>query len=136
MVVLEILRQDPNQMCIIQHDEVIKAFASDRSDQQPLGISVLPRRSGCGQHLCDAHAAKSFADDVPVGAVAVADEESWRLVVRERLDELLCRPKGSGVRRDVEVHNPTPVEPQDNEAVEDAERYRRHGEEVDGGDVF
>ena len=35
---------------------------------------LLPGRSGCGQHLCDAHAAKSFAHDVPVGAVAVADD--------------------------------------------------------------
>ena len=74
MVVLEVLTQDPEQMRLAQHDEVIKAFASDRSDQ-PLGISVLPRRSGCSQHLCDAHAAKSFAHDVPVGAVAVADED-------------------------------------------------------------
>ncbi len=75
MVIFEVLTEDPEQMPIAQHDEVIKAFSSDRSDQ-PLGISVLPGRSGCGQHLFDAHAAKSFAHNVPGGADAVADEEA------------------------------------------------------------
>ncbi len=88
MVVLEVLTEDPEQMPLAQHDEVIETFSSDRSDQ-PLGISVLPGRSGCGQHLRDAHAAKSFAHDLPVGAVAVADEEARCLMKRERLDQSL-----------------------------------------------
>ncbi len=134
MVILEVLSENPAQMPLAQHDEVIETFSSDRSDQ-PLGISVLPGRSGCGQHRCDAHAAKSFAHDVPVRAIAVADEESWRLVVRKRLDELLGRPSGRGIRRDVEVHHAAPIEAEDHEAVEDPECDGRHSEEVDGGDV-
>ena len=48
----------------------------------------------------------------------------------EPLNELLSLPRGSGIRRGVEAQNPTPVETQGNEAVEDAERYRRHAAEV------
>ncbi len=42
--------------------------------------------------LCDAHAAKSLAHGVPIGAVAVADEEARRLIKRERFDKLLGSP--------------------------------------------
>ena len=135
MVILEVLTEDPEQMPLAQHDEVIETFSSDRSDQ-PFCVPVLPGRSGCGQHLFDAHAAKSFAYDVPVGAVAVADEEARCLMKRERLDQLLGRPSGRGIHRDVEVHHAAPIEAEDHEAVEDPECDGRHGEEVDGGDVF
>ena len=33
IVVLEVLRQDPNQICVIQHDNVIGALATNRADQ-------------------------------------------------------------------------------------------------------
>ena len=83
----------------------------------------------------DVHSVESALNGGAVNAVAIADEEVRCSMKRERLDQLLCRPRGSGVRRDVEVHHAAPIEAEDHEAVEDPECDGRHGEEVDDSDV-
>jgi hypothetical protein len=62
IIVGSILRQDPAQMCLAQDDEMVHAFASDRSDQ-PFGKAVLPRRGWCSRFVPDAHGAQSTCDD-------------------------------------------------------------------------
>lgn len=57
------------------------------------------------------------------------------LVVGKRLSDLLSDPECAGMRRHVEVHEPSAVMAQDNEAEQDTEGDRRDGEEVDSGDL-
>src|SRR5437899_10050169 len=45
VVVVDVLRQDLSKMPFADHDDVVKAFPSNRADH-PLGIRVLPRRAG------------------------------------------------------------------------------------------
>jgi hypothetical protein len=41
-------------MRLAQHDDVVHALATDRSDQ-PLGKRILPRRARCNGFVADAH---------------------------------------------------------------------------------
>ncbi len=52
----------------------------------------------------------------------------------ESLAQLLDDPFGRRMRRDVEMQDPPSPVLDDEEAVEQLERGRRHGEEVEGGD--
>ena len=55
IVVLEVLRQDPNQICVIQHDNVIGALATNRADQACYVLMLIGEGlSGpqIGRHVC------------------------------------------------------------------------------------
>ncbi len=53
-VVFEIIFQDPAQPSLMEDNDVIEAFSSNRSDQ-PLNIGVLPRALGRSQDFVNAH---------------------------------------------------------------------------------
>jgi len=50
VVVVDVLRQNRPQMLLAVHHNMIETFASTRSNQ-PLGIRVLPRRTGRNYRL-------------------------------------------------------------------------------------
>src|SRR6266446_7715377 len=52
VVVVDVLRQDLAKMPFADHDNVVKAFPSNRANH-PLGIRVLPRRAGRDDRLPD-----------------------------------------------------------------------------------
>ncbi len=70
-----------------------------------------------------------------VDPVAVTQQEPWRTVLRESLDDLLGGPFGSGVGRDVEVKHASLAVGEDEEDEEDLVTHGRDDEEVDGNDV-
>jgi hypothetical protein len=41
VVVAKVLRQDPVQVILVQHDHVVQAFPTDGADQ-PLDVGILP----------------------------------------------------------------------------------------------
>jgi hypothetical protein len=53
VVVVDVLRQNRPQMLLAVHHNMIETFASTRSNQ-PLGIRVLPRRTGRNYRLPNA----------------------------------------------------------------------------------
>ncbi len=134
VVVLEVLTENSNQMCLVQGDDVIKALATDRADQA-LGVSVLPRGARCRQHFLDSQIGSPRANDISVDTVAISDEESWCFIEGQGFGKLLRRPPACRVCRCIEVYDAAPIETEDDEAVEDAVRHSWHSKEVDRGDV-
>ena len=134
MVIVEIGIQNPLQVDLVQHDQVVEAFPANRSDD-PLDVRILPGRLGRDRDFVDAQPLDAFAEVVAVDAVAVSDHVSRGFVEGEGLDDLLSRPPGRGIRGDVEVDHAATIVAEDDKAVEHAERGRRHGEEVDGDQV-
>jgi|SRR5580704_17889094 hypothetical protein len=58
------------KMLFAEHDNVVKTFPPDRTDR-PFTISVLPRRSGRGWPIPNAHRPKAADEDATVDGVAV-----------------------------------------------------------------
>ena len=54
VVVVEVRRQHSAQVPLVENDDVIEAFATDRADDA-FDICVLPRRSRRGGDLLDGH---------------------------------------------------------------------------------
>ncbi|GAC1563113.1 MAG: hypothetical protein NVS2B5_28370 [Beijerinckiaceae bacterium] len=60
------------QMPLAKHDDVVKAFASDRTDQ-PFSMSILPWRLRRRWPITNAHRANAPGIDFAVGSIAIAD---------------------------------------------------------------
>jgi hypothetical protein len=108
MVVREVVREKVSEMARIPDDHVVKALATNRSDQAFDG-GVLPRRAGGREYLGHRESGHPAAELVPIDAIPIAQEEPWRAVPRQSIDELLRRPRAGGVLGDVEVDHATPV---------------------------
>src|SRR6266849_9753755 len=91
-------------MSLVEHDHVVEKLSPNRADHS-LRVRVLPWRPCCGQDLDDSEVLYAPSEDVTIGGIAVAQEVSGRRVFRERLDDLLRRPGGSGGIGYVEVHD-------------------------------
>jgi hypothetical protein len=61
------------EMPLPEHDDMVQAIASDRTDR-PFTISILPRRSRCGWPIPNAHRPKAADEDVTVDGVAVTND--------------------------------------------------------------
>src|SRR5262245_26768375 len=73
VVVGEIGTQEPTQMPLVEHDEVVEAFAVDGANNT-LGEGILPRRVGRDGNLVNAQVVDSAVEGVAVDRVAIADE--------------------------------------------------------------
>ena len=134
VVVLEVLTENSNQMCLVQDDDVIKALATNRADQA-FCVSVLPRGTWCRQHFLDSQIGDSRANDISVDTVAISDKESWCFIEGKGFGKLLRRLLGSGIRRDIEVQDASSIKTENDEAEEDTIRHGWHRKEVDRHDV-
>src|SRR5215207_2833917 len=117
-----------------KHDNMINALPSDRTDQ-PFRISVLPRRSGRGRSISDAHGANTPKQHLAIRSVAVMDKIARSLVPSAGLDQLPGDPFRGRMCRGAQPQNPTPVMPQDEQAVQKPEPDCWHYEQVDRGDA-
>ena len=134
MVVVKILAENPQQMSFAEHDDVVKALTPDRADD-PLGIRVLPGATRGNDHLLDSQRADALLEHLPVDGVPVTEQIARGPAKGERFDDLLGGPRRCGMSRHVEVDDPPTLVTEHDEAEQHAEADRRHGEEVDGGDV-
>ena len=64
MVVAEVVREDPPEMTLVDHDDVIKALAADGPDE-PLYEGILPRASRRCNDLLESHPCDPLAEDRP-----------------------------------------------------------------------
>ena len=70
-----------------KHHDMIDALPSDRTDQ-PLRISVLPRRSRRDRSISDAHGANTPKEHLAIGSITVMDKIAWSLVPSVGPDQL------------------------------------------------
>ncbi len=130
MVVVEVIGEDPSEVALVENDAVIKALASNRSDES-LHIRILPWRSWRHDYYFDTHALDALAEVPAVDAVAVSDQEARGFVIRKGFNELLSRPLGRRICCYVEVDDHAAVMAKHQEAKQDAKRRGRHSEEID-----
>src|SRR6266481_8761945 len=97
VVIVHVRQQHVTEVALAEHNNVVKAFPSDRTDR-PFTISILPRRSGRGRPIPNAHRPKAVDEDVTIGGVAVTDDVSRRSFPTIGLGELARNPFSRWVR--------------------------------------
>ena len=75
VVIIEVLIQNPQQVSLVEHDDVMKALASDGADH-PLRVRILPWGSWCYYDFFDSRVLDPLAEKVTVDGVAIAKEEA------------------------------------------------------------
>ena len=108
-------------MSLVEHDDVMKALASEGADH-PLRVRILPWRSWCCYDFFDAHVLDPPAEVITVDRIPITDQKSRRLVFGKRLDDLLSCPLGRRMRSDVEMDDVTSVVAHYDEGEQYAER--------------
>jgi hypothetical protein len=73
VVITHVRQQDVTEVSLAEHNNVVKAFPSDRADQ-PFSISILPRGARRCRSIADAYRSESADKDLTIGAVPVANE--------------------------------------------------------------
>ena len=91
VVVVGIFAQQFAQMALIDDDQMIQAFPSDRSDQA-LNISVLPRRTRCSWSIPNSHGVQPLLEDLAKGAVTIANKMARRPVPGKGFGDLMRKP--------------------------------------------
>jgi hypothetical protein len=102
------------------HRQVVEAFATNRADE-PLDVSVLPRRARCDGVIADTHCSNALGVCWPERAVAVTNQMTWRFAPRKGFGHLTCNP----LRRWIAGHGDPEHSPsgvvKDHEAVQQFE---------------
>ena len=119
------------EVSFAKDNHMVNALPPDRPDQ-PLRISVLPRRPRGYRSISDSHGANTPNKWLTIGSVAIADEITGSLVPSAGLDQLLGDPF-RGWMHGAEPQKPAPVMPQDEQTIQKPERNRRHYEQVNRG---
>ena len=96
----------------------------------------LPRTPDARAHCLNAGGLQQIQHLGAEFGVAVQDGVFVRASIRECLAQLLANPCGGRMRGDVEVQDLAAVVVNDEEAVQQTEGRRWHGEEVQGDDGF
>jgi hypothetical protein len=92
-------------MALIDDEHVVEAFGPDRS-HPTLGNRVGPRRSKWRARLDNTEITNPPIEASCITVVAVVNEKAWRLAVpTAAFYDLLCRPTGGWVGRDLHVQN-------------------------------
>ena len=104
MIIVEVSGKDVLEMAFVQHDDMIKAVASQGSDES-LHERVLPRTSRCTQDLLDSHTSDPPLKFAAVDCIAIAQEVFRCGVPRKGFDDLLTRPLRSRTLGDIEMNH-------------------------------
>src|SRR5712675_1211348 len=71
ITILQVRQQYVTEVPLAEHNNVVKAFPSDRTDQ-PFGISILPRGAWRRWPVANARRSKSSDEDIAIGLIAIA----------------------------------------------------------------
>jgi hypothetical protein len=123
-VIVGITLQNPTQVRLAKDDDVIKALAPDRSDQ-PFCEAILP----------DAHCTNAAQGELAIDAIVISDEVARRLIPGECLRELARKPFCSRILCHVNPEQLSPVQPDYDEGIKQAEPDGRDYEQIHGCDV-
>ena len=121
------------QVLLIEDDHVIEKLAPAGS-HPPLGDGVLPGTAVRSAHGIDTKALDRGGDLRREDRVAVEKEVARGAIGGEGFSKLLDYPTGAGIRRDVEVEQPSPPVIDDELDVQQLEAHRGDDAEVHGRD--
>src|SRR6267378_7481976 len=126
VVITHVRQQDVTEVSLAEHNNVVKAFPSDRTDQ-PFSICVLPT-------IADAYRSESADKDLTIGAVPVTNAIAGSLFPPACLRDLICDPFCGWMRCDAKPQNMSPAVPHDQQPIEQAKRDCRHDEHIHRSD--
>ena len=106
--------QDERQVPLVEDDHLIETLTSQRADH-PFDERALPQRARRRQHLLDAECRDAPVEGGGVDSISVSQQVTRRRIPGKGLDDLLRCPPGRRIFRDVEMHDTTPIVPQDDE---------------------
>src|SRR6202048_1401946 len=129
VVITHVRQQDVTEVSLAEHNNVVKAFPSDRTDQ-PFGICVLPRGTRRSWSVANAYRSESADKDRTIGAVPVTNEIAGSLFPAAGFRDLICDPFCGWMRRDAKPQNMSPAVPHDQQSIEQAKRDCRHDEQI------
>jgi hypothetical protein len=121
-------------MPLVEHNDVIEAFPSNRPDDA-FSEGVLPGRSRGDADLAHSQAFHPPDEQIAVDRVPVAEQVLGRGLFREALDKLVSGPGGGGVVGGVDMDEFSTVVSKDQESEEQLEGEGGHDEEVDSDDL-
>src|SRR6267142_1981248 len=129
VVIVHVRLQHVTEVALTEHNDVVKAFPSDRTDQ-PFGIPDLPWGVRRCPPVTNAHSSKSSDEDLTIGPIPVTDQVAGSLFPTACFRELICDPFCSGVSCDAKPQNLSSAVPHDQQSIEQAKRDRRHDEQI------
>jgi len=132
MVIGAVFTKRSPERFLVEHDDVIEALATDRSDHA-LAIAILPGRPRRAGNLVDVHRVDLIAEVGTKDTVAVADQILRCAFEGKRFDDLPSGPSSGWMSRHVEVNDPTAIMAKDHEDVQQLKRHSRDREEIDRG---
>ena len=91
VVIIHVRQQYVTEVSLAEHNNVVKAFPADRTDQ-PFGISVLPRGARRCWSVANAHRSESADKDLTIGPVPVTNETAGSLFPAASFRDLICDP--------------------------------------------
>ena len=113
-VATKIGKRDFPQRGLIEHDNVVRAFSSDRA-YQSFHESVLPGRVRRGQNFLNAHPENCLTESISVTTILISNQKFWSVIPGESLQHLLRCPFRRGMIRNVEAHDSPAMMLQNNE---------------------
>src|ERR1700738_592264 len=133
VVITHVRQQDVTEVSLAEHNNVVKAFPSDRTDQ-PFSICVLPRGTRRCWSVADAYRSESADKDFTIGPVPVTNEIAGSLFPAACFRDLICDPFCGWMRCDAKPQNISPAVPHDQQSIEQAKRDCRHDEHIHRSD--
>src|SRR6202048_65779 len=133
VVIIHVRQQYVTEVSLAEHNNVVKAFPSDRTNQ-PFSICVLPRGTRRRWSVANAYRSESADEDLAIGPVPVTNEIAGSLFPAASFRDLICDPFCSWMRCDAKPQNMSPAVPQDQESIEQAKRHCRHDEHIHRSD--
>src|ERR1700687_4046415 len=100
IIIFQVRQQYVTEVPLSEHNNVVKAFPSDRTDQ-PFGISILPRGAWRRWSVANAHRSKSSDEELTKDPVPVADQIAGSLFPAACFRELICHRFCGRMRCDV-----------------------------------
>jgi hypothetical protein len=113
----------------VEHDQVIRALASDRADQA-FNISVLPGRTERRGSVPDPHCSDTSLERDAIGSVIVANEIFRRAVPRERFGDLARQPLSRRIAGHREPRQSPSFVPENQKCEQRLKRNRRDHKQI------
>src|SRR5882672_6310969 len=134
IIIFQVRQQYVTEVPLSEHNNVVKAFPSDRADQ-PFGVSILPRGAWRRWSVANAHRSKSSDEDINIGPIAIADQIVGSPFPAESFRNLICNPFCGRMRSDDEAYDVSSAVPHFFFQAEDGIRDCRHDEQIHCGDA-
>src|SRR5256886_5245917 len=121
IIIFQVRQQYVTEVPLSEHNNVVKAFPSDRTDQ-PFGVSILPRGAWRRWSVVNAHRSKSSDEDIAIGLIAIANQIVGSPFPAESFRNLICNPFCGRMRCDAEPYDLSSAVAHDQQSIEQTKR--------------